>query len=137
MKFTLSSLLLIVALTFTLAKKENVKESEIAREVGEPVEKEAVAEPLADGSGAKTEGGSSDFDIEQLLKLLNALKNQDFDEVDKALKDNKDYGFDFNKIDHLPEEKLTDSEKTEDNNSGKKESDSSEKEMEEFEKMDL
>ena len=69
---------------FHLAKEEKAKEPEIVKEDAAASGKdEAVAEPLTDGSGAKTEGGSSDFDIEQLLKLIDALKNQDFDEVDR------------------------------------------------------
>lgn len=116
MKFSLTSILLISALTFTFAKEEEkAKEPEIVKEDAAASSKEeAVADPLTDGSGAKTEGGSSDFDIEQLLKLIDALKNQDFDEVDRTLKDSKDHGFDFHKMDHLPEEKIEESGKKED-----------------------
>lgn len=141
MKFTFTSLLLISALTFTFAKEEKAKEPEIVKEDAAASGKdEAVAEPLTDGSGAKTEGGSSDFDIEQLLKLIDALKNQDFDEVDRTLKDSKDHGFDFHKMDHLPEEKIEESGKKEEE---KKEDDKKEAAPkltdteEELEKMEL
>ena len=134
MKFTITSILLISALTFTLAKEEKSKEAELSKDASSPL-KESV-EPLADGSGAKTEGGSSDFDIEQLLKLIDALKNQDFDEVDRALKDSKDHhGFDFNKMDHLSEEKLTESDK--EKSSDKKEEKKRMDMEEELEKMEL
>lgn len=143
MKFALSSLLLISALTFSLAKEETAKETTEAAKV-ETDKDEAISEPLIDGSGAKSEGGSSDFDIEQLLKLIDALKNEDYDGVDKALKDSEEAGLKFKKMDHLPEEKIVES----DSEKSKKEapvaaaaasssSSEMEDEMAEFAKMEL
>ena len=51
---------------------------------GEVVEADSKAATGGPDLGSEA---SSDFDIEQLLKLIDALKNQDFDEVDKALKE--------------------------------------------------
>lgn len=112
MKFSLTSLLLISALTFSLAKVEKTGKND-----------EAIVEPLTDGSGAKSDGGSSDFNIEELLKLIDALKNNDFDEVDKQLKNQKDLGdLKFDKIDHMPEEMIDESDKEKSKDAAKKSS---------------
>lgn len=89
MNFSKFSLLAIFALLSTLA----VCYAKDAEKAEKDVKAEAVtSESAAAGSGASTEGGASDFDIEQLLKLIDALKNQDFDEVDRALKETKKDG---------------------------------------------
>lgn len=98
MNFSKFSLLTVLALFSTLAvcyakeaekdtKAEAVKDDTSADKAKEATAGEGIKVDTA--AGATTEGASSDFDIEQLLKLIDALKNQDFDEVDKALKDTK------------------------------------------------
>lgn len=42
-----------------------------------------------DAGGASSEGASSDFDIQQLLKMIEALKDQDFDGFEEMIKDSK------------------------------------------------
>lgn len=90
-------------LTFTFAKVEKEKKTEL--DSAKESSNEAV-DSLSDGVGAKTEAGGSDFDIEQLLKLIDALKNQDYDKLDETLKDSKNHGFNFDKINHTPEEEV-------------------------------
>lgn len=61
-------------------------------ESGMKVEKanEAGDETLArDAGGATTEGASSDFDYEQLLKLIEAIKDQNFDGFEEMIKEPK------------------------------------------------
>jgi len=95
-KFSLlSTFALLATLTVCYAKdaKEASKSGAVVAE--EPKTPSDDTATKADGikndkpDGASTEGGTSDFDIEQLLKLIDALKNQDFDEVDRTLKDRK------------------------------------------------
>lgn len=89
MYFSKLSLLYAFALLLTLAVCY-AKDAETAKtaETGAtttPAEEVKNDKP----DGATTEGGTSDFDIEQLLKLIDALKNQDFDEVDRTIKEGK------------------------------------------------
>lgn len=42
-----------------------------------------------DAGGASSEGASSDFDIQQLLKMIEALKDQNFDGFEEILNDSK------------------------------------------------
>jgi len=95
-KFSLlSTFALLATLTVCYAKdaKEASKPGAVVAEESKTPSDDTVTK--ADGikndkpDGASTEGGTSDFDIEQLLKLIDALKNQDFDEVDRTLKDSK------------------------------------------------
>lgn len=93
----LSAFALLLTLTVCYAKDaetaktaettENVKTTETVETAAADKASEGVKNDKPDG--ATTEGGTSDFDIEQLLKLIDALKNQDFDEVDRTLKDRK------------------------------------------------
>jgi hypothetical protein len=96
MKYTKLSVIFGLALLCSL----NVCFGEEATTTAASVAKEDAKEAVSVESETKTPGpdvgsdASSDFDIEQLLKLLDALKNQDFDEVDKALKDKNILGGD-------------------------------------------
>jgi hypothetical protein len=91
----LSALALLATLAVCYAKDtENSSKSDAAvaeaPKTDDPASKsseEGIKNDKPDG--ATTEGGTSDFDIEQLLKLIDALKNQDFDEVDRTLKESK------------------------------------------------
>lgn len=93
MNFFKFSLLSTLAVCYAKETKEDSKSEAAVAEA--PKTSSDNTATKADGikndkpDGASTEGGTSDFDIEQLLKLIDALKNQDFDEVDKALKESK------------------------------------------------
>lgn len=78
---TVAAIALISTLAVCLAKDDsNVKK-----------DKEVVEAPKSDSAPKSSEASSdepaSDFNIEQLLKLIESLKNQDFEELDKTLKD--------------------------------------------------
>lgn len=51
--------------------------------------KEAVVEDGVHGGATGSDSAGSDMDIEQLLKLIDALKNQNFNEIDETLKGSK------------------------------------------------
>ena len=91
----LIAFLVVFTLSLCLAKKAETEEKVAAMTKDESSSekkadsKEATVEDGVQGGATGSEAGSSDFDIEQLLKLIDALKNQNFDQIDESLKGNK------------------------------------------------
>lgn len=82
----MSSFVLLAILAVVHAKTDDTSDKDIkADKMGTGTDVDGT--PVKDAGGATTEGGGSDFDIEQLMKLIESLKNNDFDAFDKTIKD--------------------------------------------------
>lgn len=77
-KFSILASIVLIS-TFAVAYAISVDKDAKVENADDP----AIAK---DAGGASTEGASSDFDIQQLLKMIEALKDQDFDGFEDMVK---------------------------------------------------
>ena len=93
--FILLTLSVLATISVCFAKNDPKKESE--KEVKVEAEDDSAASVSTDSKASKDSSfanafadlgseGSSDLDIGKLLEIIEALKNQNFDDVDKVLK---------------------------------------------------